>query len=418
MWYNQSKIDETVKGEGAKPFHQLFGDSRTGWYEASRINDVLGVLKLLSEKVGNNEDYYYKWAGSMFMPLINGQYRTDMAPSYKSIYQQIARKNAFPFAAYMTEGNATEKVQELFDIVADGSLSKAFAEEPTTDKDGKKLSEVAIRTSAFKKRWEKNGRGAIDKLQNPRELFAMKKKLQGEVSDQDKLNQYNTLSDYLKNKYNDEDRSSISEQIDGESIIYQKNIFSAPSGFVKAQMLDFANGQFKNKSEKNGPELWEALKAKLNDINNIPESEMSPDFFALILKRYFSMFHTKYNGNGKKAFIVALKYPNFTPETFQLNVRGVFDKRNAGNELPAEVMDALIIFEQIFRKFAPIVRKNPEILEEVFEDPRLVDYFTEAQPEDMQKSVNTLKEIQNRYKQQAALGDYEDDDYYGYGMVG
>ncbi len=123
------------------------------------------------------------------------------------------------------------------------------------------------------------------------------------MADQTKLNQFNTISDYIKNKYNDEDRDSISEQIDGESIIYQKNIFSAPSGFVKAQMLDFANGQFKNKSEKNGPELWEALKAKLNDINNISESEMSPDFFALILKRYFSMFHTKYNGNGKRAFI-------------------------------------------------------------------------------------------------------------------
>ncbi len=108
-----------VKAEGAKPFHQLFGDSWPGWYEGNRVNDVLGVLKLLSEKVGTNEDYYYKWAGSMFMPLMNGQYRTDMSPSYKAIYQQIARKNAFPFAAYMTEGNATEKIQELFDTVSD-----------------------------------------------------------------------------------------------------------------------------------------------------------------------------------------------------------------------------------------------------------------------------------------------------------
>lgn len=86
-WYNSSKIEEVVKSEGMKPFHQLYGDSWTGWYEASRVNDVLGVLKLMSEKVGSNEDYYYKWAGSMLMPLMNGLYRTDMAPSYKSIYQ-------------------------------------------------------------------------------------------------------------------------------------------------------------------------------------------------------------------------------------------------------------------------------------------------------------------------------------------
>ncbi|MBP6910703.1 hypothetical protein KBC03_03820 [Patescibacteria group bacterium] len=41
MWYQQSKIDETVKNEGAKPFHQLFKDSWTGWYEGFRVNDVL-----------------------------------------------------------------------------------------------------------------------------------------------------------------------------------------------------------------------------------------------------------------------------------------------------------------------------------------------------------------------------------------
>lgn len=146
----------------------------------------------------------------------------------------------------MTEGNATEKVQELMDIFAEGSLTEAFEKESTTDKDGKPLSQLAIRTSAFKKWWDAgHGRKALDLLQNPKELFAKKKQLESQTNDQKKLNQYNTLSDYIKNKYNDEDRNSISEQIDGESIIYQKNIFSAPSGFVKEQMLNFSNGQFK-----------------------------------------------------------------------------------------------------------------------------------------------------------------------------
>lgn len=155
----------------------------------------------------------------------------------------------------------------------------------------------------------------------------MKSKLEKQLTDQEKLNQYNTLSDYINKKYNDSDRSGITEQVDGESIIYQKNILSAPSGFVKEQMLNFSNGQFKGRSEKNGPELWEALKSKLNEINNIDESEMSPEFFAFVLKRYFAMFQTKYNSSAKKAFMGALKFPTIIPEIFRLNVRRAFDKK-------------------------------------------------------------------------------------------
>lgn len=103
--------------------------------------------------------------------------------------------------------------------------------------------------------------------------------------------------------------------------MYQKNIFSAPSGFVKSQMLEFANGQFKGKAEKYGPALWEALKGKLSDIQNIPEQEMTPDFFAFILKRYFTMFQSRYtSSSAKKTFIAALKYRNI-PDIFQINVR-------------------------------------------------------------------------------------------------
>lgn len=54
---------------------------------------------------------------------------------------------------------------------------------------------------------------------------------------------------------------------------------------------------------------------------------MTPDFFAFILKRYFTMFHTKYNSTGKRAFIGALKYPSIMPEIFRLNVRRAFDKK-------------------------------------------------------------------------------------------
>lgn len=294
-------------------------DSRTGHYEAFRVNDYMGILKLLSEKVGSNEDYYYQWAGSMLLPLLNGQYRSDMSASYKSIYQQLARQNAFPFAAYITEGNATEKITDLIDIFAGGSLSSAM-------KDAKKPID---RTKAFKK-WRENpngqARSVLDALQNPKELFAMKEKLKKESADQEKLNQYNILSDYINNKFNDDDRSGITEQVDGESIIYQKNIFSAPTGFVKEQMLNFSNGQFRGRSEKNGPELWSALKTKLNEINSLPEDQMTPDFFEFILKRYFAMFSQKYNGTAKRTFIGTLKYPDL-PGIFQLNVRGVFDKK-------------------------------------------------------------------------------------------
>lgn len=240
MRYNSSKIDETYKNEGAKPFHQLYKDSRTGRYEGFRVNDVLAVLKLLGEKVGGNEDYYYQWSGSMLMPLLNGQYRSYMVGSYQNIYQQIARKNAFPFAAYITEGNATEKIQQLLDIFSNGSLSEAMGS----------ASSVAERTAIFKKRREANGRSALDALQNPKQLFAKKKELEANRGNQEVLNQYNTLTDYINHKYNDEDRTNVTEEVDGESIIYQKNILSAPSGFVAAQMLNYSNGQFKGKSEK------------------------------------------------------------------------------------------------------------------------------------------------------------------------
>gem|GEM_PF-5449062 len=48
---------------------------------------------------------------------------------------------------------------------------------------------------------------------------------------------------------------------------------------------------------------------------------MSKDFFVFLLKRYLSMFHSKYTStSAKKTFVAALKYPNI-PTVMQINVR-------------------------------------------------------------------------------------------------
>ncbi len=87
-----------------------------------------------------------------------------------------------------------------------------------------------------------------------------------------------------------------------------------------------------------------------------------------------------------------------------------------GNDLPAEVMDALIVFERIFQKFAPIVRKDPKILEDVFDDARMVDEFIKMTPESIQKTTNSIKEMQTRMRQQADLYGNDDSGMYDYGM--
>jgi|GEM_PF-4090676 len=171
---------------------------------------------------------YYKRAGFILMPLMNGQSRKYMNNAYQYEMVKIAKKAAFPFAGYMTEGNGMEKLQQLFDTISDGSLTKTI-EEVSADDTNKNLPEITKRTKAFQKWREANGRTAIDRLQNPKELFSLKKELEPQLDDQQKVNQYNTLTDYINHKFNDEDRNNISETYGGDSIIYQKNIFSAPS---------------------------------------------------------------------------------------------------------------------------------------------------------------------------------------------
>lgn len=78
---------------------------------------------------------------------------------------------------------------------------------------------------------------------------------------------------------------------------------------------------------------------------------MSLDFFVFLLKRYFAMFQSKYNGVQKKLFVSALKFSDI-PNMIRLNVRGVFDKKLSGDDLPAEVQDTLIVFERIFQTHA------------------------------------------------------------------
>lgn len=171
---------------------------------------MIAYSKLLSEKVGPSDDNYYKWAGFMLMPFVNGQYRQYMNNGFQYEMVKLAKKAAFPFAGYMTEGNGMEKLQNLFDIVSEGSLSAAM-KEAMADSDNKNKGESAIRTAVFKKWWEGKGRKALDTLQSPRELFTLKKKLEAQRGDQDKLNQYNTLVDYIDHKYNDEDRDNIND---------------------------------------------------------------------------------------------------------------------------------------------------------------------------------------------------------------
>lgn len=74
--------------------------------------------------------------------------------------------------------------------------------------------------------------------------------------------------------------------------------------------------------------------------------------------------------------------------------------------------DSLIIFEHIFKKFAPLVKKHPEIIEDVFEDSRMLEYFHEITPENLQKTADNMKSLESQLKERIALGlvDENEDD--------
>ena len=176
-------------------------------------------------------------------------------------------------------------------------------------------------------------------------------------------------------------------------------------------MLNFANGQFKGRSEKHGPDLWLALKSKLSDIQNIPREDMSEDFFIFLLKRYFTIFQTRYSGTAKRRFVAALKYPNI-PDIFKLNVRGIFDKKFGGDDLPGEMEDTLIIFEKIFKQYASLIQKNPSMLEGVFDDPRMAEYYTNATENDIMSEANSMKQQQAEIKKRIQSGQFDYEDQY------
>lgn len=141
---------------------------------------------------------------------------------------------------------------------------------------------------------------------------------------------------------------------------------------------------------------------------------MTPDFFAFLLKRYFTIFQNRYSGTAKRKFVAALKYPNI-PDIFKLNIRGMFDKKFGGDDLPGEMEDTLIIFEKLFAQHAQILAKNPDLLEDVFDDPRMVDYYRNATQEDIISDTDSMKKRQAEIKRRIESGlvdDYELDNFY------
>lgn len=70
-----------------------------------------------------------------------------------------------------------------------------------------------------------------------------------------------------------------------------------------------------------------------------------------------------------------------------------------------------MLFESIFKKFAPLVKKNPEIIEEVFEDARMLDYYYEMTPDHLQQTAQNMKALDAQLKQAISLGQVDEDGF-------
>jgi len=71
----------------------------------------------------------------------------------------------------------------------------------------------------------------------------------------------------------------------------------------------------------------------------------------------------------------------------------------------------------MFRKYAGIIKSNPEVLGEIFDDPRMVDYYLSATAEHTLAQTNDKKQIMNERKKQMQAGVFDDEDDYRYSQA-
>ncbi|MBP6910701.1 hypothetical protein KBC03_03810 [Patescibacteria group bacterium] len=80
--------------------------------------------------------------------------------------------------------------------------------------------------------------------------------------------------------------------------------------------------------------------------------------------------------------------------------------------MPSEAQDTLIVFEKLFEKYAKagIIKRNPALLEDVFDDRRMVDYYLNAKEEEVMTAANNYKQEQAMIKKQIAAGRFTSND--------
>lgn len=142
----------------------------------------------------------------------------------------------------------------------------------------------------------------MDKLQDYDFIFDLiAKKRSVPLEQQRDQFEISALENYINKGVLNSDTERFRD-VDTESIIYKKHMFSLSPGLVRQAMDQLGgNGRYTGNAEKTAQPLWKALNERLASISDKPmPSAAAFNFYA---KKYFQWFGSRYPNEMKHHFL-------------------------------------------------------------------------------------------------------------------
>lgn len=351
---------------------KLFDPLLTDFYAhaTSWRGSCVAMLRKMASKVQGNERYYYDWSGAMLFSILSWALKYNFVEEWKQWYVSAARQYAFVPWLYAQDGDGDIQLMRLIDIIAKHTWvtplsshsvdGKKFVVWDMTTPDWTRSSQAwankTVMQSWIRMPWNKT-REVIDTLMSPEKLLDIlekEKKAAWNVDvEQDKLNNYNVVRDYLDNKFMDTEESSMSRVENlSRSIIFTKHIWSFSPALVD-RLMKVTGSWFPSATADIWPILWRKL---WSSIDEMIRSGMTKEKFMFLLKRFVQYFGNKLTPEYQQLLIAGIKYRDMW--AINMAVSWSFDKKQLWWNLHPDVARTLKSFEIAFKQWGEIFSKN------------------------------------------------------------
>lgn len=422
--FKVSKTNEIYQNQKETKNFSEIEDAYVNWFIPKRRDtEGLWFLMAMSEKVGDNNQYY-RWYASMLLPLLTWTGFWNWDNNLRKEYEKLGRTFGLPLSFYINDVNWAEKVATLLDFIwrkkwINPSFKDFINRDYYREKVGffnadlykekkaawwtKNLFEAV--NEWLKKNWENVTQSLnLGDVHYENSLLSKKNKFESKTVDELKQEwevknseEVEIVKDYVDDKLFD-DWSDFSS-LEMEEPVFVDNWLYAFSGsfFDKYMFRIKPDWEFVSSNWKI---WWKVLNKRMKDIK---DDEVSSELFRFMFRKFVNWFSNSY-GEGIKSFYAAFnedlykekdskyKGKNLEKEDLMNNlVKEYLTNQFSNNNPPSYAVDTLGYFRDFFLKNFDKVDQN--FLKDLLgENSENFQAFLNPPKEDLKKFINDKKQ--------------------------